>query len=80
MTLHQFARFTVGAGFVLGRMFRILQVAFGCLGSCVRYVYVPLAVGTCKMCILCSVLVALEAVEVIRMSLLVYTYVRLTQF
>ena len=40
------------------------------------------------MCILCSVLVALEAVEVIRMSLLqlgvyfklVYTYVRLTQF
>ena len=25
-------------------------------------------VGTCKMCILCSVLVALEAVEVIHMS------------
>ena len=35
LTLRQFARCTVGLGFVLGCMFRILQVAFGCLGSCV---------------------------------------------
>ena len=35
LTLHQFARFAVGARFVLGLMFRILQVACGCLGSCV---------------------------------------------
>ena len=33
-------------------------------------------VGTCKMCILCSVLVALEAVEVIHMSDL-YSFARI---
>ena len=76
LTLHQVSRCTVGLGFVLGCMFRILQVAFGCLGSCVWYVYVLLAVGTCKMCILCSVLVALEAVEVIHMSDL-YSFARI---
>jgi len=52
--------------FCFGCMFRILQVAFGCLGSCFGCMF--LAVGTCKMCILCSVLVALEAAGLLHVS------------